>query len=191
MKLTSALNSISRFSMCAAKDTNRHRSFQICLIVAMDQGRVIGFNNQLPWHLPDDMKRFSRLTSGNTVLMGRKTYQSLPERFRPLPNRKNIVITRSPDTFECAESVSVFNSPDAAIEFFEKHPDQLLGQILWVIGGGEIYQQMLPMVDQVYVTEVVGKHEGDVFFPIFEDQFELLEQEPHEGYCYRRFIRGV
>lgn len=112
------------------------RPFQICLIVAMDQSRVIGCKNQLPWHLPDDMKRFARLTKGNTVLMGRKTYQSLPDRFRPLPERKNIVITRSPAELDCPEGVSVFASPQAALAWLESDPAACAGSVLWVIGGG-------------------------------------------------------
>ena len=86
-----------------------HDSVRVLVIVAMDEGRVIGFENKLPWHITEDMKRFAQLTTGHTVLMGRKTYQSLPDKFRPLPNRKNIVVTGKPQDYDFPAKVEAIH----------------------------------------------------------------------------------
>lgn len=163
--------------------------FPVCQIVAMDQARVIGVNNTLPWHIPGDIKRFAELTTGHTVLMGRKTYESLPEKFRPLPRRKNIVISRKPELLTVPSGVDVFASPEQALLSLIKEPERLVGDRLWIIGGGEIYRQTLPLTSHMYLTFVEGKHEGDVFFPAFEDQFELTDREVHKGHEYRVYQR--
>nr|AIA17379.1 Dihydrofolate reductase [uncultured bacterium] len=168
---------------------NGTKPFTVCVIVAMDQARVIGFKNRLPWHIPEDMKRFAKLTTGHTVLMGRKTYESLPDKFRPLPKRKNMVITRSPAQFRAAEVVLVFSSPGAAIEHLHHHSEDVSGGQLWIIGGGEIYRENMEYVDQIYLTVVDGTHEGDVYFPEFEQDFVLAEWETHEGFEYRLYRR--
>jgi dihydrofolate reductase len=163
--------------------------FKIAAIVAMDQGRAIGFENGIPWHLPADQKRFAQLTSGQTVLMGRKTYQSLPEKFRPLPKRKNIVVTRNSADFEAPSSVSVFGSVEAALKGVAEEAGLMQGEVLWIIGGGEVYTETLPSLDEIYLTQVLGYHQGDVFFPVFEDQFELIMSEDYGSYCYRNYRR--
>ena len=167
----------------------RSFSFKIAAIVAMDEGRAIGFENGIPWHIPEDQKRFAQLTSGQTVLMGRKTYQSLPEKFRPLPKRKNIVITRNTAHFEAPAAVAVFGSIESALKGVVEEPGLMQGEVLWVIGGGEVYAEMLPLLDEIYLTQVLGNHQGDAFFPIFEDQFELVLSEDHGHYSYRNYQR--
>lgn len=165
------------------------RRFKICAIVGMDDARVIGFNNKLPWHIPEDLKRFAALTTGHTVLMGRKTYDSLPEKFRPLPKRKNVVLTRNPEAALVAAGVQLFSSPEEAIQYFEARPAEFIGEILWVLGGGEIYRQTLAFVDEIYLTRVHGVHDGDTHFPPFENDFTLVESEDHALFAFQRYVR--
>ena len=126
----------------------------IAIVVAMDKNRAIGKDNQLIWHLPADLRHFKNLTTGHTVVMGRKTYQSIG---RPLPNRRNIIISRNADFV--AEGCEVFS----IVELQKAFDNQSLGQNVFVIGGAEIYRLLLPLVDTVYLTEVVGDFEGDTF----------------------------
>ena len=158
-------------------------SSSIYSIAAMDEGRVIGKDNRLPWDIPEDVKRFSELTRGHTVLMGRKTYLSLPENVRPLPHRKNVVVTRSPEKLAGETQIEVCRAP---IDFVKEFRASESGT-LWIVGGEEIYRVTLPFVDQIYLTVVRGRHEGDTFFPEFESEFSLVEEEDHEGFSYLRF----
>ena len=118
------------------------------MIAAMSTNRVIGINNDLPWHLPDDFKFFQTKTKGHHVLMGRKNYESLPPKFRPLPNRINLIITKN-NNYQ-AENTYIFHSLEKAIEYAEIQGEQEL----FIIGGGEIYQLALPYADTIYLTEV-------------------------------------
>ena len=129
------------------------------LIVAYDRNRGIGRDNQLLWHLADDMSFFKKMTSNQVVIMGRKTYESLPERFRPLPNRTNIVITRS--NLQSVHSDLVYvNTANAAISLAAEYQDK----DVFVIGGGQIYKDMLPFVQAIYATEVEASLDADTFF---------------------------
>ena len=123
----------------------------------MDRNRLIGANNQVPWRLPDDMRFFSEITMGKPVVMGRKTYESIPERFRPLAGRTNIVLTTQVEYV--APGCVVTHSLTAALNAAEG------AQELMVIGGAKIYEQFLPQADRIYLTLVDGKFEGDVYFP--------------------------
>jgi dihydrofolate reductase len=127
----------------------------IACVVAHSSNRVIGRDGDLPWHLPADMKRFRELTSGHAVVMGRKTYESLPERFRPLPNRRNLVLSRDPAY--AAPGAEVF--PDLASALAACAGD------CFVIGGGATYEQALSVADRVYATEIDAHVDGDAFFP--------------------------
>lgn len=131
---------------------------QLILIAALTDNRVLGKDNQLIWRLPEDLKNFKRLTSGHSVIMGRKTFESLG---KPLPNRTNIVITRNPDYQ--AEGCIVVESLAKAIAQAQEAD---AGQV-FVIGGGEIYAQALPLADVMYLTHVHTELEGDTFFPEF------------------------
>lgn len=122
----------------------------------MARNRVIGRGNALPWHLPEDLKRFKQLTLGNAIVMGRKTYDSIG---RPLPGRDNIVITRDPD--RVIPGVRTVPSVQAALE-------TAAGRPVFVIGGGEIYGLALPLATRLYLTEVDADVEGDAWFPEFD-----------------------
>lgn len=129
------------------------------LIVAYDRNRGIGRDNQLLWHLADDMSFFKKMTTNQVVIMGRKTYESLPERFRPLPNRINIVITRSDIQSIYSDLIYVHTADEAirrAVEYQDKD--------VFVIGGGQIYKEMLPFVQTIYATEVEALLDADTFF---------------------------
>lgn len=139
-------------------------------IVAYAENRVIGKDNDLIWHLPDDLKHFKRHTAGKTIIMGRKTWDSLGG--RPLPNRRHIVITRSTDF--TADGAEVVNSLEAAIDLAQ-HEEEV-----FIVGGAQIYTLSLPLIDVLEITEVHAVFEGDAFFPVFEEaDFELTSQEHH------------
>ena len=135
---------------------------QLVLIAAVAQNGIIGKDNALPWHLPEDLKHFKQLTTGHTVLMGRKTWESLPPRFRPLPNRLNLVMTRDPNYV--AEGATVVHSVDDAIRKVDT------GSTLFVIGGAELYAHTLPLADRLEITEVLADVTGDASFPAYDRQ---------------------
>jgi dihydrofolate reductase len=131
----------------------------VSLVVAYARNRVIGRDGGLPWHLPSDMQHFRELTTGGTVVMGRKTYASIPEKFRPLPGRRNMVLSR--DARYRAAGAEVFPSLPAALD--------ACGWECFVIGGGATYAEALPLAERVYATEVASDVEGDtVFAPLSE-----------------------
>jgi len=144
----------------------------IALVAAVARGGVIGRDGGVPWHLAEDLARFKSLTTGHAVVMGRKTWDSLPERFRPLPGRRNIVVTRDPAW--AAEGAKPAASLEAALEC-------LAGEArVFVIGGAQIYRQALPLADELLLTEVDLAVEGDTFFPdIDPGGFEETSREPH------------
>ena len=128
---------------------------KISLIVAMASNRVIGLNNQMPWHLSADLKRFKKITLGSAVLMGRKTYQSIG---RPLPDRTNIIISRNPDYRQ--DGCLVINTIETALKKgCENHGE------LFIIGGSDLYEATLPMADTIYLTMINKAFDGDTFFP--------------------------
>lgn len=137
---------------------------KISLIVAVDEQLGIGKNNDLMWHLPADMRFFKETTTGHIVVMGRKNYESIPERFRPLPNRENVVLSRS-EGFK-AEGCKVFSSLQSCLEHFSSESERTV----FIIGGGQIYREALEMncVDEMLITHVQHTFDADVFFPAFE-----------------------
>ncbi len=161
----------------------------IFALVAMDQGRVIGNAGKIPWHIPEDMQRFKELTTGHAVLMGRKTYQSLPERFRPLPGRKNLVVTRRPESLATERGIEVWNSTKDCVRKFLSGELETPSNQLWVIGGAEIYKETLPFCDEIYLTLVHARHTGDTFFPAFEEHFQLLEEHKKPGHTFLHYKR--
>jgi dihydrofolate reductase len=131
----------------------------ITLIVAVADSGIIGRNNELPWHLPEDLKRFKRLTLGKPVIMGRKTFESIG---KPLPGRQNIVVTR--DTNYRREGTDVVSSVDAALRAAGGAPE------LMVIGGAELFRAMLPRAERVHLTRVHGNIPGDVVWPPLDER---------------------
>lgn len=139
---------------------------KISLIVAKDRKGGIGKNNDLMWHLPADMKFFKETTTGHVVLMGRKNYESIPERFRPLPNRQNIVLTQN-KSYQ-APSCLVFHSVEDVLAWKNEQVND--ERTFFVIGGGEIYRLFLEnnLVEEMYITEVDAEFDADTFFPNIE-----------------------
>lgn len=146
----------------------------ISLIAALSKNRVIGKNNDLPWHLPDDMKYFMNTTKAHHVIMGRKNYESIPEKFRPLPNRTNIVVTRQKE-YQAPKCILV-NSLEQGIALakaaYEKE--------LFIIGGAEIYSLGLNYADRLYLTEIDAVIEGDTYFPaVNQNEWKEISRVPH------------
>jgi len=144
----------------------------VALIWAQASSGVIGRDGGLPWHLPEDMAHFRALTVGATVLMGRRTWESLPERFRPLPGRRNLVLTRTPGW--SAPGAEVAGSVPAALE-------ACTGDV-WVIGGAEVYLAALPYATRVVRTEIDQFVHGDAYAPDLDVTWRCVDQEPAAGW---------
>lgn len=159
---------------------------RISIIVAMDINRVIGINGKLPWHLPVDLKRFKKLTDGHTVIMGRKTHESIIKRLgRTLPNRVNIVIS---DTLALNLGIGgcvVVKSLGEALDIAKQDARQ---EEVFVIGGQQMYKLALPFADKIYSTIVHGDFIGDAFFPILDPkEWEIVESESYSRDCENSF----
>ena len=144
------------------------------MIAAVAENGVIGKDNDLAWSLPDDMKYFMNTTKGHYIVLGRKNYDSLPPKFRPLPDRTNVVITRQSDLQ--LEGAHIVNTLEEAFEFCKKNNQEKI----FVIGGGQIYKLALPYADTLYITEVHHSFDGDTYFPEFDkSDWEEVSREPH------------
>ena len=141
------------------------------LIFARARNGVIGKHNTLPWHLPEDLAHFKQTTLGQPVVMGRKTWESLPPKFRPLPGRTNIVVTRQSGWQ--AEGALVAHSLEQALEHCPADPQ------VWVIGGAEVYAQAMPLATRAVVTEIDADFEGDAFAPTFDSSWQEAERTSH------------
>jgi dihydrofolate reductase len=148
-------------------------------IAAMSLNRVIGKNGKIPWHIPEDFKWFKKTTSGQAILMGRKTYESLG---RPLPNRRSLVVTHAADLgpgVEIIRDLTAFHPEDYPCD-------------VWVIGGAEIYRQMLDRCDDLYLSVIPQVIEGDAYFPEFESTFDLVATVlTHPDFEVRQYRRTV
>jgi dihydrofolate reductase len=144
----------------------------ISLIVAIAENNAIGKDNELLWHIPDDLRRFKKLTSGHCVIMGKRTWNSLP--VRPLPGRTNIVLTDNPsECFDCG--LTAYSIEDA----LQKCNDD---NEVFIIGGGTVYNQFLKIADRLYITHVHKKFSGDTFFPVIDPViWEVIESEEHKS----------
>lgn len=160
---------------------------KISVIAAMSQNRVIGRDGSLPWHLPTDLARFKSITTGHTVIMGRKTFESVG---KPLPNRRTIIITRNND-YQCAD-VFIAHSLDEALDH-AAHEDEI-----FILGGETVYRIALPRADRLYLTIIHATIEGDTYFPTLDfDDWKLVEDERHEiderhayAFSFRRYERA-
>jgi dihydrofolate reductase len=144
---------------------------RISLIAAIARDGVIGRDNAIPWQLPEDARRFRKVTMGHAVVMGRRTWDSLPDRFRPLPGRRNVVVTRNAEWR--SEGAVRAGSLDEALRLLAGE-----GQV-FVIGGAELYAEALPLADELVVTEIDAEVEGDVYFPTW-DQTAFREESREE-----------
>lgn len=138
----------------------------INLIWACSQNGVIGVNNEIPWKLPEDMVRFKTLTKGCPVIMGRKTWDSLPEQFRPLPYRKNIVLSENQTNFEGAQGFSNIGDALSLCKY---------SQEVWIIGGRKIYDLFMLLANKLEVTKIHQDFEGDVYAPAIDESWELTK----------------
>ena len=154
----------------------------VSMIAAMSKNRVIGKNNDLPWKLPDDTKFFMEKTKGHHTIMGRKNYDSIPKKFKPLPERINIVVTRQ-KKFQ-APGCLVVDSVDEGLTIAKvnKEPEA------FIIGGAEIYKLGLPYADRLYLTEIHAEIEGDTFFPVFDhnrwSEISRVHHDTDERHAY-------
>ena len=148
---------------------------KVSLIVAVSENNVIGKDNNLIWHLPKDMKFFKNTTLHHHVIMGRKNFESIPHKFRPLPNRTNIIISRKTN-YTAANSL-VVSSIQKALEIAKENSDPEP----FIIGGGEIYKLALKLdlVDRIYLTRIHGIFEGDTFFPELDNSWKEISKEDH------------
>lgn len=157
---------------------------EIVIIAAIAQNRAIGRDNQLLWHIPEDMAHFKTLTAGCPVVMGRKTWESLPPRFRPLPGRRNIVITRQADY--AAPGAELASSLENALKLAST------AAIAFIIGGEQIYTQALAVADRLEITEVDQEPEGDAWFPeIAAVDWEKKAKTEGNGFAFVSYRRQV
>jgi dihydrofolate reductase len=153
---------------------------KISLIVAMASNRVIGLNNKMPWHLSTDLKKFKETTMGSPVLMGRKTYESIG---RPLPGRTTIIVSRNPAYRQ--EGCLVFNNIETALKKASESADEI-----FVIGGSDLYEAILPITDAIYLTIINREFQGDTFFPDIdlndwsEVEREDIKDDPDVAFSY-------
>lgn len=154
----------------------------LALVAAVSTNNCIGKDGQLPWHIPEDMKRFKELTMGKTVLMGRKTWESLPVKFRPLPQRKNIIITRQ-EGYIVPDGVWIYSSIDAALKAHGQED-------IMVIGGAEIYRQTINRADTLHITHVHQSVDGDAFFPTIDPTiWREVEKENHGEFSFVKYAK--
>jgi dihydrofolate reductase len=145
----------------------------LALVWAQTSDGVIGRDGGLPWHVPEDMAHFRALTSGHPVIMGRATWESLSPRFRPLPGRENVVLSRTPGYL--AAGARVVTSMAAALEL-------VAGREAWVIGGGAVYEAAVDHADRLEVTEVDDVVAGDTYAPVIDASWTLVAREPASGW---------
>ena len=161
---------------------------EIVIIAAVaEKNRVIGNNLDLPWHIPEDLKRFKRLTTGHPLIMGRKTFESLLHQFGgPLKNRRNLVLTSKND-FPAHPEVEVYHSVEEALEACAGEDPIFIG------GGAALYEQFLPLADRMELTVVEGDYDGDTFFPPYEHRvgtaYEVEADDRRDGYRFVTYRR--
>lgn len=156
----------------------KEQTMRVIQIAAMAGNRTIGNNNELPWHIPKDFKFFKDQTMGKILIMGRKTYESIPP--SGLPNRKLVIVTRNLDYRpKERDDAVVVTSIAEAYKYCETQTDKF-GDEVWIAGGAEIYKQTLAHTDLIILTEIEKEYEGDAFFPEFDkDKFELVKKQVH------------
>lgn len=180
---------ISRLTLHHRTDVpDQHRPEIVIIAAVAEKNRVIGRDQDLPWHIREDLKRFKRLTTGHALVMGRKTFESVIHQFgRPLPNRRNIVVSASGKVMKHPD-VEASSSLDDALNAASSE------DVVFIGGGESIYGQMLGRADRLELTLVEGDFEGDTYFPPYEhligDVFVQTAREPHEGFQFVTYERA-
>lgn len=146
------------------------------IIVAYDKKRGIGSGSEIPWYIPEDLKRFKKLTLGQTVIMGRKTFESIIKKLgKPLPGRRNIILSKTIKETKY-DNCLIFDDLNKIVDFADD---------AWIIGGEEIYRLFLPFADKIFATEIENEYYCDVFFPkTDESEWQIVETEKREGYTF-------
>jgi len=173
--------------MSTPKIQSENRPEVVVIAAVAEKDRLIGNGTRLPWHIPDDLRRFKRLTLGYPLLMGRKTFESILVQFgKPLPDRRHIVLTRSPESLQ-HPAAECFSSLDEALDELKHETKVYIG------GGAEVYKACLERADRLELTIVAGDHEGDTYFPAWEHLigpvFELAKRENHDGFRFETYSR--
>lgn len=153
----------------------------ISLMVAHDPNRVIGKDNQLPWHIPEDLAYFKKHTIGKGIVMGRNTYESIG---RPLPKRRNIVVTRNPEYR--ADGIDVVHTLNEAVRLAEEQHEEVM-----VIGGEQIFRTILPQADRLYITLIKKEFDGDTFFPEYGPEWTVVSESEEQASGDIRFVYRV
>lgn len=154
----------------------------ISIIVAMTENRVIGNNGSIPWRIPEETKLFKELTTGNIVIMGRNTWNSLPEKYRPLPNRTNIIVS---STMQEQKGAIVCRTVQEAVQKTHEYPREV-----FCIGGAQIYSAMLPLASTLHISQIKKQYAGDTYFPeITFDDWNLAETKELNDFTYKKYIR--
>lgn len=146
------------------------------MIWAQTVGGVIGRDGTIPWHVPEDMAHFREVTASHPVIMGRRTWQSLPEKFRPLPGRRNIVVTRQSDW--AADGATVVHSPSEAL----RAAGAATGETAWIIGGAELYAAALETATVLEITQIDDEADGDTYAPALGHEWSLRSRQPAQGW---------
>ncbi|MCB9978687.1 MAG: dihydrofolate reductase [Rhodospirillales bacterium] len=165
------------------------KKITLSIIVAMARNRVIGLDNDMPWHIPEDLKRFKVLTMGKPVIMGRKTFESIFKRLgKPLPGRTNIVISRNMTAQ--FPGYTLCGTLDSALDVARSEARARGLNEIFVIGGAQIYGLALPKADRIYLTEIDAAPGGDAFFPEIDPKiWQTATSEVHEGFVFRDIVR--
>lgn len=167
-------------------ESERVNKMEKVIIVACTENRVIGKDGDIPWHYPEDLKYFKEKTTGHSVVMGRKTFDSLPSDYKPLPNRLNIVLTRSPEKIDNPhENVEIVKNLDRAWEVAENNDGRV-----FVAGGGSVYEQTIENIDKVLMTVVKENFDGDTYFPELGDNWSESIVRETDALIFKEFSRN-
>lgn len=156
---------------------NKSNNITVSAIAALGNQRQIGKDGDLLWHIPEDLKHFKQLTENKAVVMGRKTWESLPKTARPLPQRENIILTSQTD-YKASGAV-VKNSLEAGLDYAREWSQENSQSEIFIIGGAAVYKQALPETEKLYLTLVDSDQDGDTFFPNYKEEFVELDREEH------------
>lgn len=167
----------------------------VTILVAYDSGRVIGFENKIPWHLPEDLKLFKKRTMGHSIVLGRKTWESLPK--KPLPGRFNFIVSKQIKIVD-HENTWVYPTLESALEAAKEKPFQVdeeldpIEQSVFLIGGAQIYKHALEkgLVDKIIASEVHGLHGGDVYFPELDEDWSCKEVADYDKFNVLEYERN-